>query len=497
MSVGEITAERSQRRASSGVLVAFGLGLAALAAVALMAERLWLAAVQPLWFDEAWSLAVATAPDWRSVIHEARVDVNAPLGYLLLHAWTMLAGSSDFALRLPGLLAVLAAALLSLAWPARGLRREARLAWAAMIFAWWGVDAFLAGRAYGLLLALTTAQTLAFAALLERPGLKRALTWSGLAALAILTHYYALILAGVQGLAYLALCRRGALRTWPAALAFAPAFGWLAWHAPRLAAFAAPGVAWHARVGPGEALALTAATLDPSAPLLGLVAAAVVLAAAMGPRGPGDPAARTLRIAAAVSFAALALTLLSGALHPSLTGRYLVPTVPGLLLGLVLAAQQASRPRLLLAALAALWLATALRPDDFARGLAGRGSYGFETASRVLMRHGATDVVFAWDHEATAIMPPATLQRLGSVFFRRAGYPVRVRPLIIRPSDDVNRAAPSAAAGARPGRIWIYNRQGRTAARAHPPAIPQTDPRWSCERIGDDLAGSLACWRAP
>ena len=95
MAVGEITAERPGGRASTGALSAGLVALAGLAVLALIAGRLWLAAVQPLWFDEAWSLMIATAPDWRSVLHEARVDVNAPLGYLLLHAWTGLAGSTN------------------------------------------------------------------------------------------------------------------------------------------------------------------------------------------------------------------------------------------------------------------------------------------------------------------------------------------------------------------------------------------------------------------
>jgi hypothetical protein len=71
-----------------------------------------------------------------------------------------------------------------------------------------------------------------------------------------------------------------------------------------------------------------------------------------------------------------------------------------------------------------------------------------------------------------------------------------VTPLVMTRADDVDAMALSAARGARPGIIWIYNRGGRTAAAAHPPQIPARDPRWRCQRIGDDTAGSLACWRA-
>jgi uncharacterized membrane protein len=475
------------------------IGAAALAALALMAERLWLAAVQPLWFDEAWSLAVATTPDWASLVREARVDVNAPLYYLLLHGWTALAGASDLALRLPGLLAVAAAAAIPLVRRIRGLSLDSRLCWAVLLFAWWGLDIFLGGRGYGLLLALSTLQTLLFADLVRAPRRRRAVAWAAVAALAILTHYYALIATAVQGVVYLVVCRKPALRTWPAALAFAPAFAWMAWHAPRLAAFAGADVAWHAAIGPLEALAMAAFTLNPSAPALGLLAAVAVGAAFLVTRDRAAAQPRHLWIAAAAALIALVLTLATGAWRPSLTARYLIPTAPGLLLGLVLCAQGTSRPRLAAAVLGLVWLATALWPGGFAGGLKRGSPYGFETASDLLLRHRVSDVVFAWDHEATRIMPPATLERLGGVFFRRAGSAARIHPLVVRPGDDLNALALAAAAGPqigpRPGIIWIYNRTARTAAAAHPPRIAQLDPRWTCQRFGDETVGSLACWR--
>lgn len=470
--------------------------VAVLAVAAIGAERLWLAAVQPLWFDESWTLAVAATPDWRSMVHEAWVDVNAPLYYALARAWTQLAGVSDLALRLPGLLAVAAAAAIPLVRPPEGLTRTSRLALGAMLFAWWGVDIFLTGRCYGLLLALAVAQTLLYAELLRAPSMRRALAWSAVAALAILTHYYALVLAAVQGLAYLALKRRAALRTWPAASAFAPAFAWLAWHLPRLQAFAGADVAWHGTLGASDIGELAAFTLNPSAPLVGLAAAGLAAAAALPAGRKEAPGSSPLVAAALVSLAALVLTLATGVLRPSLTARYLIPTVPGLLLGLVLCAQASRWPRAAPLALAGVWLATALRPAAFEAGLHNVAPYGFEKASEVVAAHGARNVVFAWDHEATRIMPQATLQRVGEVFFQRAGEPVRVTPLVARPGDDLSAAALAAAKGERPGIIWIYNRTGRTAAAAHPPRIAELDPRWRCERIGDDQVGSLACWRA-
>src|SRR5258708_4253218 len=113
------------------------------------------------------------------------------------------------------------------------------------------------------------------------------------------------------------------------------------------------------------------------------------------------------------------------------------------------------------------------------------------------MRHGVTHVAFVWDHEATRIEAPASLERAGAAFFRRAKYPVAVTPVVTRPEQDANPLALAAATGPRPGIIWIYNRRGSTSARTFPPRIQELDPRWTCERVGDAEIGALACWRAP
>jgi uncharacterized membrane protein len=473
-----------------------------LAAALITVERAWLALAQPLWFDEAWTAAVAATPDWRSFLTEAYNDVNAPLYYLLMRLWEGLAGPSDFALRAPALLALLAAGAIPIASRTKGLSFEARLTWGAMIFGWWGVGVFLDGRCYALLLALSTLQCVLFARLLLAPSRRNAWIWCGVAACAILLQYYAVIGAAAQGLVYLAARRREAVRTWPALLAFAPAFGWMAFHAPRLQAFAAGEVAWHPLVGPIEALGFTAFAFNPSTPVVLPLVAIVVLAGLLLPKaraeadGPGEPATH-LWLVAGAALVALALTLISGALRPSLTGRYLIPLVPGLLLGVVLLARRSARPQPAYVALMVLYLGVAVRPGALANSLRQGAPYGHEEASSTLMRRGVTHVVFVWDHEVAPIMAPSSLQRVGAVFFRRAGDPALVTPLAPHPGEDVNRLALAAATGPRPGIIWIYNRHGATSARTFPPRIARIDPRWTCERSGDDMVGALACYRAP
>lgn len=59
--------------------------IAAAIVAALIAVRVPVAASAPLWLDETWSAMIATRPGWASFWHEARLDVNPPLYYLVLH----------------------------------------------------------------------------------------------------------------------------------------------------------------------------------------------------------------------------------------------------------------------------------------------------------------------------------------------------------------------------------------------------------------------------
>ena len=50
---------------------------------------------QPLWLDEAWTLAVASLPSWGEVVRHTWLDANAPLYYAFMHVWGGLFGFSD------------------------------------------------------------------------------------------------------------------------------------------------------------------------------------------------------------------------------------------------------------------------------------------------------------------------------------------------------------------------------------------------------------------
>ena len=98
---------------------------------------------------------------------------------------------------------------------------------------------------YALLLFLATAQTLIYLDLIRRPDLNRAAAFVGLAGLVVLTHYQAAVLGIAQGLILLVVQRRQILKLAPAALLAVPVLAVGLWHAPRLALFARPDVAWY------------------------------------------------------------------------------------------------------------------------------------------------------------------------------------------------------------------------------------------------------------
>jgi hypothetical protein len=399
-----------------------------------------------------------------------------------MRLWGAAAGQSDLALRLPSLFFVTVAGVLPIFWRPAEMPRQTALTWAALLCLWWpGVAVSLEARAYGLLLLVSVAQTIAYARLVERPDLRRALLWAGLASLAILTHYYALYLAAVQGVLLLVLKRPW--RTWPAALLFVPAFAWLAIHAPRLAQYARPEVAWYEPVNFGTLGAYVTYLIGPPWRLLPAVIAMFVVAVILWKR----PERSTLWTVVAASVLAVVLMLAAGAIKPSVTPRYLVPMVPGVLLGLALVARRSPLAGI---ALVALFMAAALAPQTHWKTLQTRATYGYERQSRWLVAARPDHLLFVWDHPAAKILDKGSLAKLGGYFFGRAGMAIETKALVLRPGDDGNLILPRAADGERPAFIWIYNRARNTAARRHP---PHPVAGWRCASTTQGPIGVTAC----
>jgi hypothetical protein len=306
------------------------VGLAAVYAVLL---RLYLAWGLPLWFDESWTAVMSSAPDLQTFVRYIRFDSNAPLYYALIWLWPF---ESDLGLRIPNLVFLLASASIAVLWRPPAVRRDTALIWAALILLWQpGIGLFIDARYYALLMLISTAQSIAFIKLLDEPTLRRACGWTGLATLAVMTHYYAALLALIQGLAYLWRHRMAAVRSWPALLLILPGAAWGLYHLPLLLVYADPKVAWYSTLHLADVPHLLSWPVA-----INWVTALCILILIMVFRTK-DRIAPSVMIAVAASLVALAGFIAIGFLRPSLVARYLIPVVPALLLGIASAARPA------------------------------------------------------------------------------------------------------------------------------------------------------------
>lgn len=459
----------------------------------------------PLWLDEVYTGMIAMRPDIASLIRESLRELSGPVYYSTIWLWAKLAGVGNDALRVPSLLFSLAAPLLI--WWRGHPDRSTRLLWGALAVLWVpGLDYAIEARPYALLFMLGCVQAILLGRLLRAPSLDRALPWCVVSALLILTHYHTLVVTGLQGLVFLLLRWREAWRVWPAALVFVPVAGWMALHLPLLFRFADPNVAWQQVLRPGQIIELPYFLLG-GGRLAALVLAIVVLTAgydliaAMRRRAalPYDPV--DLAVAGA-SFLAVLIVFGMAFVRPSFTPRYLIPFMPGVLLGLAAWGARWERAwRLVPLALVGFFALLPLR--DLQARLAhpepaGRYIFSWQRPSEDLRAAGARRLFFFWDNPATALSDPEPLARVGGFFVAREGADLPVRALILagrRPPPDPNQAL--AALATRPGDafIWAFDRNvAGTLALTRPPRFANA-PGWSCHDYGRDHISVLACLR--
>lgn len=440
----------------------------------------------PLWIDETFTGAIAAESDLAGLLHQVWADVNAPLYYVVMFGWARVAGLSNMALHLPSAVFATLAVLLAFRGDP-GLDRRTCLIWGVLLGLWQpGLAQASEARCYALLLLLATVSTLAFARLLSRPTRDNAWLWAAASALAILTHYYALPVAAAQGLVFLGRHRGDALRTWPALLAFLPAFGWIGYHAARLSAFAHPDIAWYAPLDLWDLLDVGYLLLGTSGIALLIVTFVVRIRSR-----PAMPADGALAVAGA-ALLGLAVILLAGMLRPSFSLRYCVPCLPGLLLGLAALVRSGSdaRPYLPALALVLFGLPAMIAPAP-ARG------YSFERAASAIAEAGVNRLVFLWDHPSSPIQDPAQMRAVGGFFLERAGRGVTVEAIANPWHEDPNPRL-LAAAGTDPQTaiLWLYDRDlSKTAALAHPPRIDAADSAWRCRDHAGNRFVALVCLR--
>jgi hypothetical protein len=491
---------RKVRSSQAWVLV--GAGVIAAVAASLVFK---LEGRDAFWLDESWTGAIVGQKGWMATLRQIYWDVNAPLYYLVLKLWSGLFGLSDWALRAPSVIAAACIPLAAALVPTPGLTWGQRLAWAAVLAFWFPTLCYAAeARCYALLLLVSTGQTVAFVRLLEAPSLSRAVSWSALAALAILVHYDALYLGAAQGLLYLAAHPRRATATWPAALLFLPVFAWLLFHWPRIREFARPDIAWYSPLRASELPLIGDYIADGGDRMpmwlaaLGASALGMRLLTGAGDRDTGDRRSEmSVLLAIAASAIAAAVLVAAGFLRPSFTFRYLTPSEPGLLMGLVWLARRLPGRRmapLTLSLLAVVYLGVSGWMLQHRLRMAPR-RYNFEAASAMLARSHPERLIFLWDHPVDPVLKPEQLAALGGFFLHRAGEATDVTPVILRPGDDPNIRITQAASGAPESAVlWLYDRvvHGTAATRFKP-----QPGRWSdaprCHDYGSARFGVLAC----
>lgn len=467
------------------------------------ARRLAVGWDAPLWLDEIVTGAIAIQPRLDGLAHDLVHELGGPLYYVFIWLWEKAAGAGDTALRLPSLLFALATPLVILAFgPAD---RTTRWVWAGLV-ALWTPGAFHASeaRSYALLFLLACVQLLLFRRLLQDPDRRRAAWWCGVSALLILTHPHALVLAGLQGLAYLAIWRERAVRTWPAALLFLPVAMWMTLHLPLLIRFTDPQVAWQRELAPVQmlwAFELAVGHLLAGIILFGIIVASSFAHISGVARGRRSwPYARADLIPALVSIAGFALIFALGFVRPTFSPRYLTPFIAGLLFGLAIWARawgERWRPVPALLVVTMLILAAGemrikiLENVDFRRG------YSWEAASSYLRAEGVDHLIFLWENPTASIADPWLLGRSGAFYFHRAGEPVSFEVANAHGAEQSFRRALTTPADRQAlrartvGALMLGRRMNLTAF----------GPGWTCRSYGGPAYGadvySTACVRTP
>ncbi len=448
--------------------------------------------ITPFGFDEAFSGVISSQPDVRTLISWCLNEIGGPVYYVLLWCWSHVFGTSLPALRGFSMMASLATPLVILRWGHPD--RVTRFYWAVMMALW--LPAFGAatnGRCYALLMLETTAQAIAFRSFVVATDRRHAVAWVGLSVLAVLTHYHAAILAGVQGLLILMLRPRAALRCWPALLLLIPMAAWMAFHLSLLARFATQG-AWYALLKPSDLVFVPELIFGSI-----VLGAAAVLAAVVALLHPRWHLGRLDRADVAVVLSgvmALAILLAIGMLRSSFTPRYTTIMGPAILFGLAAWIRHAGRDMPLLPTIAvALFAATAAGqigrqiedPVDDVRYNLNLGQPWAWLGEKHAHRVG-----FLWDSPTGRISEASRIAEVIGFGPRQAGYPMAVTVL------QDGRARPSriihAAINARriDSLIWLAD-QTVPGTLERPDVAMLRRLGWSCRDFGGSHISMLTC----
>lgn len=481
--------ERSRPAASTPVAAAT---LLALAAALGLVGRLGSGWATPLWFDETFSAVIASQHGLPALFAWCRDEVGGPTYYVLLWTWAALVGTQGTALRLLSLLLSIAAP--ALAWRIGGPDARTRIIWVALLALWIpAFDQASSARCYPLLTLIGVAAAIGYRRLIAAPTIGRALAWTSLSCLGVLTHYHYAILAAVQGLLFLAIRPRAALRCWPALGPLIPLAAWMTVHLPLLASYTAGG-AWYSTMRPLQLLILPSAFFG--SPLLGLAVppVALVLLAA----GAARPLATPDRVLAASGVIALAVMVAIAWATPSFTWRYLTALAPTLLFGLAALLADA-RHRLIAPAALALFgtaAALAIAADLSDPGANPRDADTLERPSAWLASAHPRHVGFVWDSPVAARGKPARLGEVAGYFLRNGGASIDTIVLKAAGGADAHRRTLALVRDRRLDAL-LWQLDGAASPRANAAFVAAlARVGWPCRDFGTIVA-CRPLWGAP
>ena len=451
------TAATARQRQSREDLPIALLAAAAFAIVLLL--RAASARGLPLTLDETFTAVITSQSNLADFVREARRDVAAPLYYTIL--WLLPTASTDTALRIPSWFFMIAGSVLPLAWRIPGQSRAAAITWAALLFFWLPGALFaVQARPYALLFLVATAQTIAFARLVDRPILSRAFAWTGCASLTILTHYMGAALGLAQGLLLLAVLRRDALKLWPSLLLLLVPATETVTHFRILREVMTGDANWFPQVSFAN---------FPSYVLYGLGAfAPLVLIVALGSRylNRDEPIPRAAALASIAGVLALAMLIAAGWGRSLIVDRYLTACAPALMLALVTVASGALARLLLVAIAAALAIYVAAAEPIEVR------EQSMEWAAQQLIPYRPQQLKFSLGYKGQHTLAMETRSKLGEYFFHRVGIPTKAELVTTLDGRDLVRAA-----GTDSAIIWVFY------------------PAW--QPVADSIAKSRHCFVRP
>jgi hypothetical protein len=412
--------------------------LAATAGAVVLVLRIAAARGLPFTLDETISAVIASQSNLADFVREARRDVAAPLYYTIM--WLLPHARSDAALRLPSLLFVIGASILPLVWRMPGQSRAAAIAWAALLFLWLPGAIFAAQvRPYALLFLVATAQTIAFARLIDQPTVRRAFAWTACASLTILTHYMGATLGLAQGLLLVATLRTGALKLWPSLLLLLVPIIETITHFQVLSSVASGDANWWPRV----TFANVSSYVVYGFGAFGLLAAMIALGSRYLRRD--EPIPRAAAMASLAGLVALAMLIAAGWGRSLIVDRYLTACAPALMLALVTVASGAAARLALVSLSGAVALyATIAEPIEVREP-------SMEWAAQQLIPYRPQSLTFSLGYNAQHTLAMETRGKIGAYFFRRAGVPTNAELVTTLDGRELVRAA-----GRNSAVLWIF-----------------------------------------